>query len=476
MRVEAVMVLVKQLTLSRRFMLVSLLVMLAGALVIGAALARQIETRVIKQTAAVTALYVDSYLAPYLQELADGRQLSQPNQAFLNGVISQTGLGRQIVSFKIWLPDGTIVYSPNPELIGQRFPLEEDLAAALAGAVNSELSPLDKPEQSFERESWDSLIETYAPVWRRGGDQVIAVTEFYQTPESLEADIRQAQLNGWLVVGAVMLVVYLTLTGIVGRASQTLIAQQAKLEENVHQLSVLLQQNQELHERVRRAAARTTALNERYLRRISADLHDGPAQDLALALLRIGNLPDPCPICISSAPDGGAAVTKDMNTVRTAVESALAELREISAGLRLPEIASISPAETARRAVRDYEQKTKVEVTLQLGDLPAEASLPVKITLYRVLKEALANGYRHAGGLGQTIHVAASDGELLIEVSDVGGGFDPHSVPLNGHLGLVSMRERVEVLGGRFEVDSRPSRGTTIRAVLPLTVPEVNNG
>jgi signal transduction histidine kinase len=257
------------------------------------------------------------------------------------------------------------------------------------------------------------------------------------------------------------------------------VAQQAALRDNLNKLDAMLKQNKELHERVRRAAARTTALNERYLRNISADLHDGPAQDLALALLRIESLADPHDGDSASTDHLPPHMIEDFRTVRTAVSSALAELRTISAGLRLPAIEPLSPAETIRRAVRDYEQKTQCQVTLNLGVMPDEAPLSVKITLYRVLQEALTNGYRHAGGKDQAVTITALNGrrnELCIEVTDAGTGFDPQSQWTGRHLGLAGMRERVEVLGGRFEIYSAPGPGTRIQATLPLNIPEQDNG
>ncbi len=310
------------------------------------------------------------------------------------------------------------------------------------------------------------MIETYAPSRAAGSGQIIAVSEFYQTSDALKAEIRSAQYRSWLVVAVVMTAVYALLAGLVGSASNTIVSQQERLQENVAQLYTLLNQNKRLHGRIRRAAARSTALNEQYLRRISADIHDGPAQDLALALLRIEPLAD----AVRSSPD----VVNNFQTVQTAMESAMAELRTISAGLRLPEIEKSSITETVQRATYDFESKTGRQVVIALGPLPEDVPIPVKITLFRIIKEALANSYRHAGSSSQTVHVYEVEGSLHTEISDTGQGFDPTAVP-GGHLGLVAMRERVELLGGQFDVHSQPGSGTTIRAVLPLTTIEVDD-
>jgi signal transduction histidine kinase len=105
---------------------------------------------------------------------------------------------------------------------------------------------------------------------------------------------------------------------------------------------------------------------------------------------------------------------------------------------------------------------------------------PVKITLYRVLQEALSNGYRHAPGARQEVRLSVEDGYLFAQIADAGTGFDAqavaNTVSRNGHLGLAGMRERVEVLGGAFSVQTMPGQGTTVQARLPLTLPEDDYG
>jgi len=460
-------------TLAQQFMVVSLLILLSGMVVIGLWVGKQIEIGVTNRTAAVTSLYVDSFVSPHLQDLPRTNQLEPEQLVALRQLLSETPLGKRIVSFKVWSPDGRILYSPNPNLIGRQFARDNGLTEALAGEVNSEVSDLDEPENEYERQLWNELIETYAPVWAEDGSKVIAVSEFYQTPDDLEVEIRAAQLRSWLVVSVATLAMYALLAGMVGRASKIIQTQQADLLENVIQLRTLLAQNEQLNERVRRAAARTTALNERFLRRISADLHDGPGQDLALALLRIDSLVESCGRCPVQVSEG-LTVADDFRTVQTALKSALDEVRTISAGLRLPEIYSLSTAQTACRAIRDYERKTQHQVELVLDDLPEDAPLSVKITLYRIVQEALANGYRYANGAKQKVQLKTDGENLCLKITDSGDGFDPEAISLDGHLGLAGMRERVEILGGHFDIDSQLGRGTKIRAHLPLNIPEAN--
>ncbi len=467
-----------RLTLARQFLLVSFLILMTGMVVIGLWVGRQIEMGVINRTAAVTALYVDSFIVPHVQSLADGDRLDTEHLEHLkalSSLLSDTPLGQRFVAFKIWSRDGRVIYSINPSLIGRQFPVGDHLAAAFAGDVRAKISTLDEPENEYERQRWSRLIETYAPIRAEHGGSIVAVAEFYQRTEELQDEVRAAQWRSWLMVVVATLAMYLLLAGLVGRASRTIMTQQGELRGKVSQLQALLAQNQELHGRVSRAAGRATALNERYLRRISADLHDGLAQDVSLALLRleaqVARVRPP-----GQNAGGGQPVNKDFETVESALQSALAELRAISAGLRLPELKNLTPAATAQRAVHNYQRKTGRAVTLALQDLPHKVPLPVKITLYRLLQESLTNSFRHAAATEQRVDIAHIAGQLDIQISDNGQGFDAHTVLSDEHLGLAVMRERVEILGGTFVVDSETGRGTAVRVRLPLTILEAEGG
>jgi signal transduction histidine kinase len=269
-----------------------------------------------------------------------------------------------------------------------------------------------------------------------------------------------------------MLVLLATL---VRKANDTITATQRELSEKVAQLTALLAQNEHLHDRVNRAAARTMALNEQFLRNIATDLHDGPGQTLALASMRIESLADACGNCGYAIGRNGS-VSEDFHTIHVALQSALTDLRAILRGLQLPEIEQLSLAETLQRAADEHQRKTGVAVPVTLSNAPEQAPLPVRITLFRVLQESLANGFRHGGGCNQRVSVSASAGEVSVEVADDGKGFDPGALKPDGHFGLDWMRERVELLGGSFEVHSAIGRGAAVRVSLPLTQLEPGGG
>lgn len=466
----------KRLNLSQQFMLASLVILLAGMAGLGTWVGAQIADGVVHRTGATTALYVESFVAPEIRGLAQWQPLTEQQTAALTHLLKDTPLGRQIVAFKVWGRGGRVLYSTEPGLTGQVFPVQGGLAQAWKGEVASRISGLEDAENAAERLNFSHLLETYTPIRQEGDNQIMAVAEFYQAADELDREIAGAQGRSWLAVALATLATYLLLTGIVRRGSDTIRLQQAELRDKVARLTALLDQNEELHDRVRRAARRTTELNEQFLRRVSSELHDGPAQDLSLSLLRLDSLRSGIHAQVGlPARRANGRSQDDLEAIQASLERALQDLRSISTGLRLPELEKLTVAETVGRAVRAHERRTGSRVDLNLGVLPDHAPLPVKFTLYRLIQEALSNAYRHGRGVDQRVRVEYDGIELHAEVSDRGPGFDRQATPPGGqHLGLTTMRERVESLGGVFSVEASPGNGARVDASLPVQGVEIS--
>ena len=122
------------------------------------------------------------------------------------------------------------------------------------------------------------------------------------------------------------------LFGIVKRGSDTINRQEPALTRQVAELTPLLDQNAALSDRVLSAAERSTTLNERSMRRVSSDLHDGPGQMLSLALLRLDDLQN-------RAEAGRAPTPDELAEVETVLREAMTDMRSVAAGLRVPELA-----------------------------------------------------------------------------------------------------------------------------------------
>ncbi len=444
-------------SLARRFLIASLLVLLVGGVAIGLVVGNQLQRGIIDRTASITALYVQSFIEPHLASMATGNWLNDEDKAQLDQLVNNTQFSEKIVSLKVWRPDGYIIYSPERELIGEQFPVDEDLGDALQGRIVASMSGLDAEENVSERaQGFDHLLEMYMPVRERGSDRIIAVAEFYQLPTEIDQEVAAAQLTSWLVVAVAVALAYLLLFGIVRRGNDTIVRQQRDLQTQVTELSTLLNQNEQLRGRVKTAAERTTTLSERNLRRISSDLHDGPGQMLALAMLRLERL--------KSKPTAEA----EYEELQSALNDALRDMRSIAAGLRLPELESLSVADTARRVVDDHVRHSDTQVTLDIDEPMPDAPLPTKIALFRALQELLSNSTRHGDGVDIRVHISQENGWLRATVRDGGPGFDRGLVGAEGHLGLAGIREQAELLGGTFDVSSDAGNGTEVTVRWPM--------
>jgi signal transduction histidine kinase len=461
-------------SLARQFLLVSFPVMLAGSLVIGWWIGKQVEEGAVHRVGSVTALYVDAFVGPHVQVLANNGQLSADNIAALDTVLKDTMLGQKVISLKVWNASGRVLYSTDPSVIGKQFTVEEGLDVAIGGNIFSEISIRTPEEQREHGQPFRRLIETYTPIHQDRTGRVIAIAEFYEQPDELDRLAGQAQRSSWVRIAGIMIAMYLCLFVLVRRGSKTIANQRGELSTQVEQLTALNEQNIELQVRVINAAERATAINENFLQRVSADLHDGPGQDLGFALMQIKNLNDAIVSGSTAPPLTLVALAQGLNQTRVAIESAVKDLRGISADIELPDIERLCPADLAARAVRDLQGKAGATVELDLSRAPQEASFRTKVALYRLLQESLANTVRHAPGKSSRVVLTTVGTMIQVEVSDQGPGFDLDVAARKGRLGLRGMRQRVEVLGGEFELRTSLGSGTYIRVLLPLTADTKN--
>ncbi len=434
------------LSLETRFLMFSLLVLVTGALVIGGWVSRAIRDTVLARTGATSALYAESFLGPELHRQSVDGPLDPVLVERLDSLFTSTRFSERIVSFKLWGPNAVIRYARDERLIGRAFAMDDALTRAFAGEVVSRISNLTDIENEYEASRWPRLVETYAPVHSSETGEVIAAVEFYELPDDLLAEIGSSQRTGWVIVGTATVVMFLLLNGMVRGASRTIRGQTISLRE--------------LSDQLRRVSAQKVETDEAIFRRVSQDLHDGPAQDLALANLRIG--------AVQSATRN-SAVAADVDRIAGAVDDALAAIREISADMRLPELSGLPLRDVVLLAARAHEDRSGEVVEVTGDDAAVVPGGPAATTIYRVVAEALNNAALHAGPGRRRVSFECGAHEWIVRIQDEGAGFDPAHAPQG--LGLRGMRERAEVLGGRLSVWSRPERGTTVELVLPEVAP-----
>ncbi|MGI9317736.1 MAG: sensor histidine kinase [bacterium] len=438
-------------SLAQQFAWVSSMVVIAGMLVIGSWVSLKIETAVTQNAGTTTALYMDSIVAPHVQELSHNDRLSLENQTALNHLLEESDLGRIISSTKIWKKGGLVAYSSRESIIGKVFPITESLKSAWSGEIHVEFDSLENEENALERVEGIPFLEIYSPIRDASSGNVIAIAEFYAQAESLKNDLFRAQMSSWLIVGLVTISMIGILSGIVLRGSRTIETQSRSLQERVEQLT-------NLRDRIESSSRLSTELNERFLKRVGSDLHDGPAQLIGLALLRLDRIKN-------DSSNDSSEENEEFQIVRDALNDALAEIRTVSSGLTLPELETQSLKDGLSRIVSMHEQRTDTIVIKEIHPLPQDVNKSIKISLYRMVQEGLNNAFRHAKRSTTKVTAFFEDEAIEVTVADEGPGFDiPQPTENSSGLGLPGLRERIESIGGSFFIDTNPGGGTTLTA------------
>jgi signal transduction histidine kinase len=233
--------------------------------------------------------------------------------------------------------------------------------------------------------------------------------------------------------------------------------QRLALIERVSQLSELLHQNHLLKERIERAARKATEDNERFLRRVGYDLHDGVAQLISLALLRLDKI------------TGTPQERGNLHNIHKALSDALGDIRNICKGLLLPEVRSMTLKDALLFMIRSHERRTGTTIDCTIAELPEQAPEFIKVALCRFIQESLNNAFKHAGGQGQRISIVWDGVHIEVEVADEGPGMCGADAGMREPgLGLAGLRDRIESIGGDVMITSAPDAGTRITASLPL--------
>jgi signal transduction histidine kinase len=453
-------------TLSTRFLFIGSLIIIVTMALIGAWVDNRIRESVVRNASAVSALYMESLISGPVQELAHRDRLSAGAKQAISELIEDTVLGLTIMEIKVWHPDGAVVFASDATLVGNRPPITHELSEALLGRVTAEFNDRDDAESLSERVYGRPIFEVYAPVYQKGTQRIIGAAEIYEDATNLLRDFTIARQQSWLVVGSLTAAMMSILFAVVYRSSQLLVHQKAALEAKYLEQAELMTQNAELRARMASTHKKNADILDQQLRRVGADLHDGPAQLMALALLRLHE------IVADDAPDQSARGNEpSVSAIRSAMEKALAETRAISAGLQLPELDGMTPEMVIRLAIENHQRLTKSEVSLATDAFPGTLPLAHKTCLFRCVQEGLSNAFRHANGDGQYVSATGDRNRIVLTIEDAGPGFDSARLQDSAKLGVSGMRRRVESMGGTFNIASQIGFGTKIRVTLPRNPP-----
>src|SRR5262249_21307497 len=195
--------------------------------------------------------------------------------------------------------------------------------------------------------------------------------------------------------------------------------------------------------------------------RIARDLHDDINQQLAMLALEIDQL----------AQDRYYR-TNETNSRLTAVRDRIGKIsskvQSISHQLHSPQLEVLGIAAAMRSFCTEFASRHKVRIDFTHEDIPSGVPREISLCLFRVLQEALHNAVKHSNARHCQVRLRCSENQLQLTISDRGTGFDTRTATSKGGLGLISMRERVRLVNGRFVIESKPMAGTTVDVRVPL--------
>lgn len=162
-----------------------------------------------------------------------------------------------------------------------------------------------------------------------------------------------------------------------------------------------------------------------------------------------------------------------MGKLQKQISEIASDTQSLSHELHSAKLQYLGIAGAMRGFCREFGEQQKVEIDFNAHDLPSPLSPDISLCLFRVLQEALHNSAKHSGVRHFEVRLWGTSDEIHLTVKDSGAGFDREAAKESRGLGLISMEERLRLVKGTLSIDSRPKRGTTIHARVPLS--SVNN-
>ncbi len=347
--------------------------------------------------------------------------------------VGQRLLVPDVQRIKIWREDGTVVYSDKTQLIGTRFPLDDEQLDVLdSGATEGGLSDLRRRENKFETED-DGLLEVYTRIDSPEGEPLLFEAYYsVQTVQQRAAEV----LNPFRRISALGLLAILLL--------------------GVPMIGVLTLRLTRASRARERLMERAIDSSEAERRRIARDLHDGVVQELAGTAFAL------------SGAAREAGTPSELRTVLSgsseALRRSLRQLRSLLVEIHPPGLnaGGLGAALEDLTAQAAGAGVTPTVTVTGIEDTPDH----VVALVWRVAQEAIRNAVRHADATTVRVEVLGEGRQVTLTVRDDGVGFDAGADGRQDSYGLRGLQSLVEDGGGRLEVHSAPGAGTTVRMVV----------
>ena len=210
------------------------------------------------------------------------------------------------------------------------------------------------------------------------------------------------------------------------------------------------------------AIVRIIETQEQERQRLVKQLHDGPAQSLTNLILQ-------AEICERLFDHDAKRARSELSNLKTAVTSTFQKVRDFMFDLRPMMLDDLGLVPTLKRYVDGFVEKSGVPIALTVTGNERRFTGYKEMALFRIVQDLLSNVRQHAHATRAQVFLDLTEDAVRVSVEDNGSGFDVvETLAARKGIGLSTLRERVEMMGGQVQIDSAPGRGTKVSLILPL--------
>lgn len=241
-------------------------------------------------------------------------------------------------------------------------------------------------------------------------------------------------------------------------------ALEAALKKSEQYHGQLLKRSSRMQEHLRRLSHEILFAQEQERRKISRELHDEIGQTLTAINVKLAILRKQATVNVKG-------FRKAIGSTQRLVERSMSTVHRFARELRPPVLDDLGLIPALHATMKAFTKRTGVPVRCTTAAAVEKLDIDTRTVLYRVIQEAFTNIAKHAQASLVDVDIQRVKNLIRMEIHDNGKSFDAGRLLLAKtivRLGLLGMRERVEMVGGRFEVESAPGKGTTIRALVPF--------
>jgi signal transduction histidine kinase len=334
---------------------------------------------------------------------------------------------------KIWRADGTIVYSDETDLIGERFPLDTEQRQVLtSGTTEGGVSDLRRSENKFETDE-SGLLEVYTQIMSPEGTPLLF--EAYYSVATVQERAHEVLTPFRRITAGALLAILLLGVPLIGALTSRLTRASRARE---------------------RLMLRAMDSSEAERRRIARDLHDGVVQELAGTAFALSGS--------AREPGISPGLKGDLDRAGEAVRRSLRQLRSLLVEIHPPGLNAGSLAASLEDLTAPA-RSAGTAATVSVSGIDGAPDHVVTL-VWRTAQEAIRNAVRHARATHLSVEVTGDERQVRLVVKDDGVGFDPSAGSGEGSYGLRGLKSLVEDGGGVVDVDSSPDDGTTVRMVV----------